>query len=73
VIPIQDIDFSELSAIDRILLAQELLASIIANNIAPPTTPQQRMEIERGAALVDAAQMGTSTWTEARARLTRSQ
>ena len=68
-IRIQDIDFSQLSPTDRVLLAQELWDSVVAENVVPPTTPEQRAEIERRIALVDAGEMGTSTWTEVKARI----
>jgi putative addiction module component (TIGR02574 family) len=73
VIPIQDIDFSGLSPTERILLAQELWDSVVAENAIPPTTPDQRAEIERRAALVDSGQMGTTTWPEVKARLLNRQ
>jgi putative addiction module component (TIGR02574 family) len=73
VIPIQDIDFSGLSPTERILLAQQLWDSVVADDAVPPPTPEQCAELDRRVALLDAGDMATSTWAEVKARLLNQQ
>jgi putative addiction module component (TIGR02574 family) len=65
---LKDFDYFGLTPAQRILLAQELWDSVAEETVLE-TTPEQRAEIERRAALVDAGQMGTSTWPEVKTRL----
>jgi len=65
----KDIDYTSLTPKERILLAQELWDSVAQDRTFPQATPEQRAEIERRAALVDAGRMGTATWPEIKSRI----
>jgi putative addiction module component (TIGR02574 family) len=65
----KDVDFSQLSPDERILLAQDLWDSVLTANRAPATTPAQRTEIARRIALADSGQMPGSPWSEVKAAL----
>jgi putative addiction module component (TIGR02574 family) len=68
-IRIQDIDFSELSPTDRLLLAQKLWDSVVGENAVPPTTPEQRAEIERRIDLANSGGMARYSWREVKSRV----
>ncbi|HEY4313341.1 MAG TPA: addiction module protein [Pirellulales bacterium] len=63
----KDIDYTQLSPAERILLAQELWDSVIAAKRAPATTPEQRAEVERRMTLADLGQMPSRPWADIRA------
>lgn len=65
--PPDDFDFTTLSAPERLLLAQQLLDSVLAE--AMPLTVQQLEEITRRATAVDAGEMTCEPWETVRARL----
>lgn len=63
-----DYDFTALSAPERLLLAQQLVDSVLAE--ATPLTPSELMEMNRRAAAVDSGQATTESWESLRSRLT---
>lgn len=65
--PPDDFDFTALSAPERLLLAQQLLDSVLAE--AMPLTVQQLDEVTRRAAAIDAGEMVCEPWETVRARL----
>ncbi len=65
--PPDDFDFTALSAPERLLLAQQLLDSVLAE--AMPLTVQQLDEVTRRAAAIDAGEMTCEPWETVRARL----
>lgn len=66
---IGDIDFSALSPAERILLAQELWDRGHEQAQALPMPADQRAEIERRLAAVDAGTMPVHRWEEVKKRL----
>lgn len=65
-----DFDFSSLSAPERLLLAQQLLDSVLAE--ATPLTPQQIAEMHRRAAAIDSGAVACDSWEVVRSRLMRA-
>lgn len=63
-----DFDFTALSAPEKLLLAQQLVDSVLAE--ATPLTPSELVEMHRRAAAVDSGQAATESWESLRARLT---
>ena len=63
----KDVDFSQLSPTERILLAQELWDSVLEANRVPATTAAQRAEVERRMALSDSGQMTSRPWSAIKA------
>jgi putative addiction module component (TIGR02574 family) len=63
----KDVDFSQLTPDERILLAQDLWDSVLTANRAPATTLAQRAEVERRIALADSGQMPARTWAAIKA------
>ena len=66
---IEEIDFSSLSPTDCILLAQELWDRGYNEAKALPVPPDQRAEIERRLAAIDAGTMPVHLWEEVKKRL----
>ena len=64
-----EIDISQLSPAERILLAEDLWDSVTAEQDAPPLTPEQQQELERRLAAADRGEMAYSTWDEVKRRL----
>ena len=66
-----EVDFSQLSVAERILLAERLWDSVDANKIEEsfPVTPAQRAELESRCAAIDAGEIKTIPWEEARRSL----
>ena len=62
-------DISGLSATERLLLAQQLLDSVL-NDVAP-LTPEQDTEIERRIRDIDTGKSSCKPWDEVYARLSR--
>jgi putative addiction module component (TIGR02574 family) len=62
-----DFDFTGLSAPERLLLAQQLLDSVLAE--ATPLAPQQLAEMQRRAEAIDSNQIACEPWGSVRARL----
>lgn len=63
-----DYDFTALSAPERLLLAQQLVDSVLAE--ATPLTPSELVAIHRRAAAVDNGEASTDSWESLRLRLT---
>lgn len=68
-ISINDIDFSRLSPAERLLLAQELWDTVHEEAQTLPVSTEQRAEIERRLAAVDAGTMPLHPWEEVKRRL----
>lgn len=66
---IKDLDLSELTGAERILLAQELWDSARQEAEALPLTPEQHAEIQRRVAALDAGTMPTHRWDDVKQRL----
>ena len=66
---IKDFDFSKLSPVERILLAQDLWDSAHEEAQALPLTPEQQVEIEQRIAALDAGTMPAYPWEEVKQRL----
>jgi putative addiction module component (TIGR02574 family) len=64
-----DFDFSNLSAPERLLLAQHLLDSVLADAIS--LTPQEMEEIRRRARGIDSGEIVCEPWESVRTRLLR--
>ncbi|HEV3005848.1 MAG TPA: addiction module protein [Pirellulales bacterium] len=64
-----DFDFSQLSAAQRILLAQSLWDSVEHDAQALPFSAEQRAEIQRRLDELDAGRMPTSSWEQVKQRL----
>lgn len=65
--PPQGLDITALSAPERLLLAQQLLDSVLAEAI--PLAPQQIEEVRRRAAAIDAGEAVCESWGAVKARL----
>jgi putative addiction module component (TIGR02574 family) len=65
----KDFDFSQLSPVERILLAQDLWDSAREEAQALPLTTEQQAEIERRLAALDAGTMPAYPWDEVKQRL----
>lgn len=63
------IDLATLTAPERLLLAQQLLDSVLAE--ALPLTAQQVEEVRRRAAAIDAGMVTCEPWEAIKARLLR--
>jgi putative addiction module component (TIGR02574 family) len=63
----KDVDFSQLSPDERILLAQDLWDSVLTANKVPGTTPAQHTEIECRIALADSGQILSRPWSTIKA------
>lgn len=61
-------DFSQLSPAERIMLAQNLLDSVLAESHSP-LTPQQIAELRRRAAAIDSGEDKGVPWEQVRAIL----
>ena len=68
-VPINDIDLSALSPAECILLAQELWDRVHGETQTLPMPCEQRAEIERRLAAVEAGTMPLYPWEEVRQRL----
>jgi putative addiction module component (TIGR02574 family) len=68
----KDIDYRNLSPTERILLAQKLWDSVVADNAILPTTPAHRAEIERRIALADGGEMPSHTWADVKSALRKN-
>lgn len=68
-VSINDIDFSALTPDECILLAQELWDHVYDQTQALPMPPEQRAEIDRRVAAVDAGTMPLYPWEDVRQRL----
>jgi len=66
---INDIDFSSLSPAECMLLAQELWDRVHEEAQALPMPAEQRAEIQRRLAAVDAGTMPVHPWEEVKQRL----
>ena len=66
---IHDIDFSKLSPAERLLLAQELWDKAHEETATLPMPAEQRAEIERRLAAVNAGAMPVHPWEEVKQRL----
>lgn len=65
----KNLDYSQLSPAERILLAQELWDSVHAETQALSFTAEQQAEIERRIAAIDAGTMPTYPWEDVKRRL----
>lgn len=63
------LDLSTLSAPERLLLAQQLVDSVLAE--AMPLTPAQAAEVRSRAIAIDAGDVACDGWTQIHARLQR--
>lgn len=63
----KDFDYFGLTPTERILLAQELLDSVVADSQpdAPPLTDQQLAEMQRRASAIDAGEVKCVPWDAA--------
>jgi len=68
-VSIRDIDISELSSAECILLAQELWDRVHEEAQALPISAEQRAEIQRRLAEVEAGTMPVYPWDEVKRRL----
>ena len=68
-VSINDIDLSTLSPAECIQLAQELWDRVHGETQTLPMPPEQRTEIERRLAAVDASTMPVYPWEDVRQRL----
>jgi len=64
-------DFSHLSSAERILLAEDLWDSVMAEQEAPPLTVAQEEELCRRLAAADRGEMSYSSWLDVKRRLTQ--
>lgn len=67
--PTIPLDVAALSAPERLLLAQQLLDSVLAE--AMPLSPPQLEEVRRRAAAIDAGDVACEPWDTVRDRLLR--
>lgn len=63
------IDLTSLSAPERLLLAQQLVDSVLAE--AMPLSPAQAAEVRQRAAAIDSGDIACETWPQVHARLQR--
>lgn len=68
-ISLDDIDYLHLSTADRIILAQDILDSVLAEAEAPAFTPAQLAEFDRRCAAVDNGTMATHRWDDVKDQL----
>ena len=61
---LDNIDYSHLSAAERLLLVQDILDSILADAQAEPLTAAQVRELDRRCAAVDSGEMATYPWED---------
>jgi len=66
---VQDIDVSDLSATERLQLAQSLLDSVLLEAEAEAFTPEQLAEFDRRLAEVDSGRAVLEPWETVRERL----
>jgi putative addiction module component (TIGR02574 family) len=65
----EDIEYWRLPPADRLVLAQDIIDSVLAENAAPPLTSEEIAELDRCCAAVDSGQMPTYAWHDIRERL----
>lgn len=63
---ISDLDFSDLSSTDRLLLAQELLDSVLAEAEVHPLNDEQLAELDRRCAAIDRGESPCVAWDSVR-------
>jgi putative addiction module component (TIGR02574 family) len=66
---VQDIDVSDLSATERLQLAQSLLDSVLLEAEAEPFTPEQLAEFDHRLAEVDSGRAVLEPWESVKDRL----
>jgi|GEM_PF-1897803 len=66
---LDNIDYSHLSAAERLLLVQDILDSVLADAQTEPLTPEQIKELDRRCAAVDAGEMATFPWEDVKHRI----
>ena len=64
-----DIDFTGIPTTDRLLIAQALLDSVLADAHAEPLMPEQTAEMNRRLTDIEAGRVTCVPWDEARDRL----
>jgi putative addiction module component (TIGR02574 family) len=67
--PIQDIDVSDLSSVERLQLAQVLLDSVMVEAEGEPFTSEQLAEIDQRVAEIDSGQAALEPWETVRDQL----
>ena len=68
--PIDEIDFAAMTAPERLLLAQELLDSVLSE--ATPLTPEQLADLEARARGIDSGKEPCEDWEIVKQRLLRN-
>jgi putative addiction module component (TIGR02574 family) len=71
-IPIQDIDFSALSASEKLELASTLLDSVLTHDI-DPFSPEQLSELDRRVNEIETGKIEFEPWSTVRQRLLKPQ
>ena len=64
----EDIEYWRLSPADRLVLAQDIIDSVLAESSAPPLTLAEIAELDQCCALIDSGQMPTHAWQDIRGR-----
>lgn len=67
----EDIEYWRLSPADRLVLAQDIIDSVLAETECPVPTPEQIDELDRCCAAIDSGEMQTHAWTDVRAQVLR--
>jgi len=65
----RNIDYSDLSNTERLLLAQELIGSVAAQELAGILTPEQMKELDRSFLAVQRGEEATYSWEQVQAEL----
>jgi len=63
-----DIEYLHLPTAERLLLAQDILDSVVADAHGDPLTPSQMAEIERRCADIDSGKVQCLPWNQVRTR-----
>lgn len=66
---IKDFDFSQLTAAERILLAQELWDSVHEEAVTPPLSPVQRDDMKRRWRELESGEVQGLSWEQVRTSL----
>lgn len=65
---IDDFDYLRLSAGDRLLLAQDIIDSVVAETAAEPLTAEQLAELDRRCRDLDSGKVTCIAWNDVRDR-----
>lgn len=68
-----DIDISNLTPAERILLAEDLWDSVVAEQNAPPLLPELQAELQRRLDAADRGEATYSTWEDVKRCFSRSE